>query len=474
MSRWQLPLVATLALTGGGLLFAQPTLLAAALVPLAYVCYGAVSTGRDEPELAANRDVTPDAPMPGERVDISVTIENTGERVLPDVRVVEQVPELAVVSGSPRAATALSPGESFTFTYTVIGRHGTHEFADLTVGVRPLSGGNTVTATLSATGETAFECSSPAASSAVRDGQSGTQARSGGGIEFYATRAYRHGDPMRRIDWRHLAKTGEFVTVEYREQQPRKTAVIVDVRHPNRVPESAQVPSGAALSVDVAARVERALRRINALSGVGAVGVDTTMPVVSVDGVAWADAGSDDPSILCYAIRTTLADGVESDSTDRTVTDTTSDPAPRATVSTDGGESSALNTDSDSRTNQSTHSASSSEQPIHSDASTQQSSHPDVLTEQQLERLLSPLQTETRIVLCTPALDDWPVEFARAVTARNHELSVISPKISGFAGLDGRVTGLARKNRLRELSAYGETVSWTPGDALSLGGEAFK
>lgn len=462
MSRWQLPLVATLALTGVGLLFAQPTLLAAALVPLTYVCYGAVSTGEPDPALAADREISPGAPMPGERVDVSVTVRNTGERVLPDIRVVEQVPELAVVSGSPRAANSLAPGESFTFTYTVIARHGTHKFADLSIGVRPLSGSDPVTVSVGATGETAIDCHAPAASRAVGQGQNGTHARSGGGIEFYATRAYRHGDPMRRIDWRHLAKTGEFVTVEYREPQPRKTAVIVDVRHPSRVPESAQFPSGAALSVDVAARVERALRRINALSGVGAVGVDSPMPVASADGVAWADASSDDPSVLCYAIRMALTDGEESDATDGTTVDgTSSESAPQATVSTDGGNS-PPNTDSETPT----------QHPTDTERPTQHSTDSETPTQQQCKRLLDPLQSETRVVLCTPALDDWPVEFAREVTARNHELSVISPDISGFEGLDGRMAGLTRKNRLRALSAYGETVSWRPGETLSFGGDA--
>ncbi|MFT4882501.1 MAG: hypothetical protein ACI9HI_002527, partial [Salinirussus sp.] len=43
VGRWRIGLAATLALVGVGLLFAEPTLLGAAVVPLAYVCYGVVS-----------------------------------------------------------------------------------------------------------------------------------------------------------------------------------------------------------------------------------------------------------------------------------------------------------------------------------------------------------------------------------------------------------------------------------------------
>ena len=43
VKRWSVGLIATLALLGTGLLYADPVLLAAALIPLTYVLYGTLS-----------------------------------------------------------------------------------------------------------------------------------------------------------------------------------------------------------------------------------------------------------------------------------------------------------------------------------------------------------------------------------------------------------------------------------------------
>jgi uncharacterized protein (DUF58 family) len=54
--------------------------------------------------------------------------------------------------------------------------------------------------------------------------------RGGPGTEFHAVREYRHGDPLSRIDWRRAARTGEFATVEYRQEQAATVQLVVDTR----------------------------------------------------------------------------------------------------------------------------------------------------------------------------------------------------------------------------------------------------
>jgi len=67
-----------------------------------------------------------------------------------------------------------------------------------------------------------------------------TPADAGGdGVEFYATREYRMGDPMSRIDWNQTAKTGDMRTVEHRVERSVTVALLVDAR--GRAPTSARV-----------------------------------------------------------------------------------------------------------------------------------------------------------------------------------------------------------------------------------------
>ncbi|MFC7196382.1 hypothetical protein ACFQL4_19980 [Halosimplex aquaticum] len=77
---------------------------------------------------------------PGEVVEVTVTVENTGGSFVPDLRLVDRVPgNMRVVSGTPRLATALGSGDTATFTYQVVAERGTHEWPLLAIG-RDFSG----------------------------------------------------------------------------------------------------------------------------------------------------------------------------------------------------------------------------------------------------------------------------------------------------------------------------------------------
>jgi len=52
----------------------------------------------------------------------------------------------------------------------------------------------------------------------------------GAGVEFHATREYRRGDPVKRIDWNRRARTGELATLELREERAATVVLLIDAR----------------------------------------------------------------------------------------------------------------------------------------------------------------------------------------------------------------------------------------------------
>ena len=489
VGRWRIGLAATLALVGVGLLFAEPTLLGAAVVPLAYVCYGVVSGLSTAPRLRATRSFEPEEPGPGEQVTVRLHLENAGDSVVPDLRIVDGVPDLAVVDGSPRTATALAPGETATVSYSVVARRGEHEFDRPLVRARSVSASTVHTERVDVATGTTLTCVTPARdrlSETVlrRVGQLSAGGR-GEGTEFYATRAYRRGDPMRRIDWRHVAKTGEFVTVEYRDQQATETAVVVDIREPGLGRPAAGHPSGASLSAEAADRLLTALDRANVLAGLGAAGVDPGGPLATVGNVAWAGTAGrqSDPSVLLDDVRRRIETGVDPEGSNADGTGGATEPGVstdasagddrQLTARVDGGSAAspgarAVAEDTDAASNRETNdanpgSAADADGAAAGPSGTVEGDGSD----ESIEQLLGQMPAQAQVVLCTPALDNWAVAFGRAVTARGHDLVVVSPDITATGDVGLQLAGLRRQLRLRTLDQVGEVVDWTPGRSVS-------
>jgi len=429
--RWRVGLAATLVLAGVGLAFADPTLLAAAVVPLVYVGYGLLSGLSAEPDLRATRRFDPDHPVPGATVQVTLELENAGDSVLPDLRIADGVPNLAVVEGSPRGGAALAPGETTSLRYSVLTRRGEHAFDPPTVRVRSLAASETRSVESAVEAGERLRCRPPAEDplvDAVR-GQVRRQAPGGAGegTEFYATREYRRGDPMRRIDWRHVAKTGEFVTVQYRDQQTPRTVVVVDVRPPMRVRPAANYPSGAGLALDAGERLLTGFDKV--VAGTGVVGIDPENDLSTVGGFAWAD-GPDGPVLLERA-RATLEEGGAADITRNTAT-------PHPDGGRPSGEQRATRGRGDPRSTRA--------------------------RGEEIDHLIEQVPPEGQVVLCTPALDDWPLGVARTLSDHGVGLVVVSPDPTRAGGVGSRVAGIERRTRLRRLADIGAVLDWTPGD----------
>jgi uncharacterized repeat protein (TIGR01451 family) len=277
--RWRGVGALAYAAIGAGVIARRPAVLLAAAVGLGFVGYARMGEPRT-PTVAVERELSDDHPDPGEEVQVQVTVENTGERTLPDLRVVDNVPDaLTVVDGSPRVGAGLRPGKAATFTYTVVARGGTHEFERATVISRDFSGGTESLRGISA--PTTLVCrptlhdSDPVGLRQLGVGYAGRveTATGGEGTEFYATREYRRGDPTGRIDWGRLARTGDLATVEFRKENVATVMVVVDTREEAYLAPKSSASHAVDRSVAAGARSLASL-----LSGGNRVGLTAVSP----------------------------------------------------------------------------------------------------------------------------------------------------------------------------------------------------
>jgi uncharacterized repeat protein (TIGR01451 family) len=447
-SRWDAGLVAALTLVGFGLLFAEPVLLTAAVVPLAYAVFGVVS-GVDSVSLQATREFDAAAVAPGEPVTVRLTVENTGEAVLPDLRLVDGVPdELVVTSGSPRACLPLQPGESATLAYTVIAKQGAFQFESPLVEAQSLAGSERVVTELDATGAASLLCAEPLRdppleeSNTPRAGAAPTDS-GGSGLEFFATRQYSPGDPMNRIDWRHVAKTGEFVTIQYREEQAARTVLVVDCRPVARVTGKPGYPTAVSLCAYAAERFQQRLEGLGIETSVAVVGLDDDVAggMTDPDGVAWVDTDAETratvEALFRGAQRTATREPAPMSLTPPTLTwDRSGDQsAERAVAEADGGTNSG--------------------------------------PEPSIDRLLSRLSPEASVIVCTPLLDNWPVALARELAAREHAPTVVSPNVTAGVTPGKRVASIHRRLRIRALDQVAtHVVDWELDQSLDRVGAA--
>lgn len=460
VKRWGVGLLATLALLGIGLLYADPTLVAAALIPLVYVLYGTLSSVPTETACTVERSIQPSTPEPGEPITVTLRIHNEGDSVLSDVRLIDGVPEeLVVTEGSPRLVRPLSPGESASTSYTAIAKRGEFVFDPPSVRIRSLAASRWETRAVPVVGDSGFTCANVAGAPPLVDRSIRRQGRlsvdeGGSGLEFYSTRQYVRGDPVNRIDWHHVAKTGEFVTVQYRKEQSVRAVVIVDARSVNNVAPAPGYPTGTDLSAYAGERLFDALEDAGVVTSATAFGFEEgdLGGLVGPDGLPWIDPEHDTgkrgrASLLFRRIQT--------------ATERPAEPLslsfPRDDIQAAAGWTGTPGTHTDER------------QPgarARADGGDQQGGEgqsPD----DDIHRLLTRLPEETELVLCTPLLDNWPVKLANTLSMRGYTLVVISPDVVNTDTSGQRLAAMSRRARLQALNSLGvETVRWEITDSV--------
>lgn len=219
-----------------GVMTYHPGAIAAGIGCMIFLYLGLI---KQPPEITADtleitRTVTPTIAQPEQHVSVTVTVKNVSDETLTDIRVVDDTPdELTIISGSPRGAGSIRPGEEITVTYSVIARRGEYTFDTLHVRARSLVGNTWRDVTLHETEASSLQCRVTADGTPVTE--KGTSfigsmlgVESGEGIEFDKTREYTRGDSPRRINWRNLAKRGELSTITYREHQTMTVNIVAD------------------------------------------------------------------------------------------------------------------------------------------------------------------------------------------------------------------------------------------------------
>lgn len=260
------------------------------LVSVFAVAAGGLAAASSPPEvdLAIERDVTEQALGPDQQATVTVTVTNEGSGPATDLRILDGVPPaLTVEAGSPRHATALRAGESASFQYVLSTRVGLHPFGSTTVLARDATGAHERECEQTASGVAELNVAPtldarttvPLRTQQTPYAGARTTDSGGAGVEFHATRDYRHGDPLSRIDWKRVARTGELTTVSFRQERAGSVVLVVDTRADSHV---GATDSAVARSLEAAATTAGSL-----LDSGDRVGVATFGP-----GSAWLAPGS--------------------------------------------------------------------------------------------------------------------------------------------------------------------------------------
>jgi uncharacterized protein (DUF58 family) len=236
--RWEVGLSAALVSGAVGMIAGNPTLMMASTIGLGYAAYG-YATRPPSLEIALEREVSERSPLPGETVEVRVTVENVGDRRIPDLRVLDDVPdEFELVDGAPGFSAALEPEETATYGYSFCARRGEYTLGPTVVVSRNVSGGEERRRELANAFPMTVEAgprSVPVTEKTVSHTGRVETDDGGHGLEFHSTRRYHPSDPKNRIDWNRFASTNELTTINYREEQTAVVMVVADVRNENEV-----------------------------------------------------------------------------------------------------------------------------------------------------------------------------------------------------------------------------------------------
>ncbi|MFB6119958.1 MAG: DUF58 domain-containing protein [Halobacteriaceae archaeon] len=392
-----------------GAFSAQPAVLLSSVVALGIAGYSRVTSAPDLAALDVERTLEDSSPKPGDEVEVQVEVTNTGNTFLTDLRLADRVPPtMRVVEGSPRLGTALRPGQSAHFEYTVVADRGQHTWPLQVVG-RDISGASEREAYIDADAE--MECA-PRLKTAIEtpvrmqtsmySGQVSTDI-GGGGLEFHSIRDYQPGDPMRRINWKQFARTGEFSTIDMREERAAKVVLMFDAR------ESAYVSPAPgqrhALDRSVEASYDVFASLIDAGHLVGFAAFDT-VPM-------WMGPNTGDQHM--ERARRMFVDHPAIS------------PLPPDVLDKTGG-------------------------------------YVDPMTHVRRQ-----LPKNTQIFLFSPLTEDFVYEVARRLDGAGHLVTIISPDPTSSRTLGQRLARLERKSRVVRLREHGiRVIDWGPDNSLQL------
>ncbi|WP_435126989.1 DUF58 domain-containing protein [Halobaculum sp. D14] len=381
---------------GLGVLLRHPPLVLAGAVAVAYAAYAHADT-EPAPSVDVERELSDDAPDPGDEVTVTLRVRNVGDGIVPDLRVVDGVPPgLATENDEPaRLGTALRPGKSATVRYTVTATRGAHEWDPVHVVARNVSGSTERGSRVDV--ETTMRCRPELSSSSslplrgLTTQYAGRVATDvgGAGLEFHSTREYRHGDPAKRVNWSRYARTGELSTLQLREERAATVVLCVDAREDAYLAPTAEAANAVERGVDAAMQAASALLDSGDRVGVAAFAA----------GDCWLPPGSG--ADHAAELRDVLA-------THPSLAPTPSEDRFLATTWT--------------------------------------------------KRFRRRLPADAQVVFCSPLTDDYAALLARRLDAYGHAVTVISPDPTAGDTPGRQLAAVERSNRLSRLRGAGLRV----------------
>jgi len=406
-------------LFGAGVVTRSAALVLCAAVGIVFAGYGRWGGEPADPSAIQISREVPDADdQSAEEVEVRVAVTNTGERFLPDLRIVDGVPPgIEVVEGAARCGTALRAGEAVHFEYTVAPARGEHTWDPARVVVANASGSVERETTVDAGAETTIR-RAPVPLSTGRlpvrgltsqfEGRVGTDA-AGSGIEFFTTRKYRPGDPLRRIDWKRFARTGELGAVDFRQEHGVSVVLLVDARKSAYVAPAPDAPHAVDRSVMAAGRIFDALLDSGDRAGIAAFGEDEV----------WLPPGAGDGHrARANALLTE-----------------------HPTLSVNPPSRELFDTFLDERQEE--------------------------LLERRVERLHRRLPADAQVFCFSPCCDGFMPSVVRRLDAHGHLVTVISPDPTVADTPGHYLAGVARDHRLRTLDREGlRVVEWRAAEDL--------
>ena len=277
--RWQGASALALLIGAAGVLLRRPAVLLASVIGVGLVSYAQAATPPPV-DLRIERTVSDSHPSVGSDIQVMVTVQNVGETLLPDCTLIDGVPSgLVVTDSSPRHGTALRPGKTTSFSYSLSAARGEHTFDPVSVIARDLSGSVERLTRIPTSTETTVTCvprlepleAVQLRPHAERFGGRFKTDTAGSGIEFSAVREYQPGDPQSQINWNHLAKRGELATLQFREERAATVVLVIDARNEAYLASNSDERSAVDRSVEAAGRVFATLLGNNIDVGIGAL-----------------------------------------------------------------------------------------------------------------------------------------------------------------------------------------------------------
>ena len=226
-----------------GLLLAGLAALNAAIlvlaVPLLVTVAVALTRSTGPASLQVMRQLETNTIEEGEPVGVTLTVTNTGDRLLEWVEIADQTAVLfTIIEGATTTVAALAPGETVTLHYTIQGHPGqfmlppVHISGNGTLGLFPWQLSEPVLSRLTVIPQ--FPRLRPVTIRPLHTlGFTGPipSRQSGAGIDFFGVRAYQPGDPLRRVNWRATARHGDLpFTTELEQDRIADIGLIVDTR----------------------------------------------------------------------------------------------------------------------------------------------------------------------------------------------------------------------------------------------------